>query len=145
VDFNFYERGNFLANFAAEGMISEIQKRHRNVVEEQVEFDLIADQLRTNTRYSILHGGIPVNKKQIRAVDEREQLFKYLNKREISSTEDPTGRGIKWTELSVQLSAKVVKSVCVSDVSVTKTIYDLYDDDLHKDQSNIKMCPLCKE
>ena len=26
-----------------------------------------------------------------------------------------------------------------------RQIYDLYDDDLHKDQSNIKMCPLCKE
>jgi len=143
-EFNFIEKGNFLANFAAEGLISEIQKRHRGAVEEQVEFDLVAEKLRTNTRYTILHGGIPVNKKQIRAMNEQEQLPVYLAKRETTSADDPSGRGIKWTELSVELSAKVMNKVCVSNVSITKTVYDLYDDDLHKDQLNVRMCPLCK-
>ena len=84
--FDFYERGNFMANLAAEGKLSELNKRlNRDVYEEQVEFDVIAEQLKGSMRYTVLHGGVPVNKLQIRAMNEKQQLIDYLSNRQVVS------------------------------------------------------------
>ena len=63
---------------------------------------------------------------------------KYLVDRETVST-----RGIKWTEMTTALSAKIFSKTGLSLNSTTKIMFDKYDDDRYKTDEHIRGCPLC--
>jgi ribonuclease HI len=98
------------------------------------------------TRYQYRReDNVPLADYQMRLLHQQKIAEEYLLQREHASSTNAKNRNIRWTQLSLPLSVQALEyNRYISKTRVAKTIFDLYDDDLHKTGNYVQLCSLCR-
>jgi hypothetical protein len=114
-----------------------------NITPTVIQFRNLLPDLAHCTTYQYRRSdNVPLAEYQMRLLHRQNVAAKYLHAREQASL---AHRNIPWTQLSIPLAVQALEyNRFISKTRIVKTVYDLYDDDLHKTEDNLQYCPLCR-
>jgi ribonuclease HI len=114
-----------------------------NITPTVIQFRDLLPDLVNCTRYQYRReSGVPLAEYQMRLLQQQKVAADYLRNREHTSA---ALRKILWTQLSIPLAVQALEhNRAISKTRTAKTVFDLYDDDLHKAEEYLQYCPLCQ-
>jgi hypothetical protein len=138
--------GIYIADQMTAGAIEDFTSLRfncENIVPTVIQFRDLLPGLINCTRYQYRRvvDDVPLAEYQMRLLHRQRAAVDYLRNREEASSQR---RKILWTQLSLPLAVQALEyNRHISKTRVAKTVFDLYDDDLHKTDDYVQYCPLC--
>ena len=139
--------GIYIADQMTKGGVedfSPLRFHCENIVPTVIQFRDLLPDLVNSTRYQYrrVADNVPLAEYQMRLLHRQKAAVDYLRNREETSSHQ---RKILWTQLSLPLAVQALEyNRHISKTRVAKTVFDLYDDDLHKTDDYVQYCPLCE-